>query len=56
MGKRKSLPQHGMPNPALCLMLEDFTEKKLRRLARLGEATGRPKAHEPERFISRIDG
>ncbi|HEX5222344.1 MAG TPA: hypothetical protein VFZ59_22515, partial [Verrucomicrobiae bacterium] len=32
MGNRKNLPQHGMPNPALCLMLDEFTEKNLRRL------------------------
>jgi hypothetical protein len=31
MGNRKSLPQHGMPNPALSLMLNNFTEKNLRR-------------------------
>ena len=31
MGNRKNLPQHGMPIPALCLMLNDFTEKNLRR-------------------------
>jgi membrane-bound ClpP family serine protease len=31
MGNRKNLPQHGKPNPALNLMLSDFTEKKLRR-------------------------
>src|SRR5579862_4850553 len=31
MGNRQSLPQHGMPNLALSLMLNNFTEKKLRR-------------------------
>jgi hypothetical protein len=31
MGNRKNLPQHGTPRPALSLMLNEFTEKKLRR-------------------------
>ena len=31
-GNRKKLPQHGMPNLALSLMLNNFTEKNLRRL------------------------
>ena len=31
MGNRKNLPQHGMPIPALSLMLNNFTEKNLRR-------------------------
>jgi hypothetical protein len=33
MGNWKNLPQHGMSNPALSLMLNNFTEKKLRRPA-----------------------
>ena len=32
MGNGKNLPQHGKPKPALSLMLNQFTEKKLRGL------------------------
>jgi hypothetical protein len=31
MGNRKSLPQHGKPEPALSLKPAEFTEKNLRR-------------------------
>src|ERR1039457_1895800 len=31
MANHQSLPHHGKPSPALSLMLQDFTERKLRR-------------------------